>query len=95
MAAGHPEIAKASDGLTRLSLDPKARELARWREDQLFLYRTELARVATDAHEQGLERGRDEGLKTGIERGRDEGASQKRLSWRGPRALAIAISKCS
>ena len=35
-------IQRANDALEKLSQDPKVRELARWREDQLRLYRMEL-----------------------------------------------------
>jgi predicted transposase/invertase (TIGR01784 family) len=42
VAMQNRDIDKANQALGRLSEDPKARALARWREDQLRLYRVEL-----------------------------------------------------
>ncbi len=43
IAVANPIISEANDALEQLSRDPKAQALARWREDQLRLYRVELA----------------------------------------------------
>jgi hypothetical protein len=42
VAKENPDIDHANQALGRLSKDPEARALARWREDQLRLYRVEL-----------------------------------------------------
>jgi len=67
VAMQNPDIDEANEALGRLSEDPKARALARWREDQLRLYRVELKtaerRGLERGHEQGLEQGRKEGVR--------------------------------
>jgi predicted transposase/invertase (TIGR01784 family) len=54
VAMQNRDINKANQALGRLSKDPEARALARWREDQLRLYRVEL----TTAERRGREEGR-------------------------------------
>ncbi|MBN1609301.1 MAG: hypothetical protein JW940_21905 [Polyangiaceae bacterium] len=58
----NPDIRRATEALEHLSQDPKARELARWREDQLRLYRMELA----TAEQRGRQEGRQEGLRAAV-----------------------------
>ncbi len=41
----NPQIQKANDALEVLSQDPKARDLARWREHHLELHRAEMAEI--------------------------------------------------
>ena len=66
VAMGNEDIRKATEALDQLSQDPKAQRLARWREDQMRMYRVELA--ATERR--GLERGLQRGLERGLERER-------------------------
>jgi predicted transposase/invertase (TIGR01784 family) len=58
LAMGNEDIRKATEALDRLSQDPKAQSLARWREDQMRMYRVELAAM----ERRGLERGLEQGL---------------------------------
>jgi predicted transposase/invertase (TIGR01784 family) len=57
VAMENSDISKANEALGRLSEDPKARALARWREDQLRLHRVELK----TAEQRAEQRGRKEG----------------------------------
>ena len=50
----NPIISEANTALEDLSRDPKAQALARGREDQLRLYRIELATAERRGREQGL-----------------------------------------
>ncbi len=63
VATHNPDIDQAREALDRLSQDPQARLLARWREDQLRLYHVELAA----REERGRGEGRQEGIRTAIE----------------------------
>ena len=71
MATHNPDIDQAREALDRLSQDPQARLLARWREDQLRLYRVELAareeRGRREGREEGRHEGQQEGIRTAIE----------------------------
>ncbi len=69
IAMRNPDIGKATEELDRLSQDPAARDLARWREDQLVLHEMELGAALRQAREEGLEKGRE----AGREEGREEG----------------------
>ena len=55
----NPTISEANDALEDLSRDPKAQALARWREDQLKLYRVELATAERRGQEDGLRSARE------------------------------------
>ena len=66
LAMGNEDIRKATEALDRLSQDPKAQRLARWREDQMRMYRVELAAIER--------RGLDQGREQGIEQGREQEA---------------------
>ncbi|MBN2192874.1 MAG: PD-(D/E)XK nuclease family transposase [Polyangiaceae bacterium] len=59
LAMRNQDIGKANQALERLSQDPAARDLARWREDQIRLYEMELGTAR--------EEGREEGIRTAIE----------------------------
>ena len=65
LAMSNPQIQKANDALEVLSQDPKARDLARWREHQLELHRVEMAEIKR----QGIALGIEEGIEQGIEKG--------------------------
>ncbi len=68
VAMGNEDIRKATEALDRLSQDPKAQSLARWREDQMRMYRVELAAIERRGLEQGIEQGREQGIAEGRER---------------------------
>ena len=65
IAMDNPVIEKANDALDALSQDPKAQALARWREDQMRLYRVEMAAAKQKANEEGLREGIEEGMNKG------------------------------
>jgi len=73
VATHNPDIDQAREALDRLSQDPQARLLARWREDQLRLYRVELAAREERGRREGHEEGRHEGQQEGRQEGRQEG----------------------
>jgi predicted transposase/invertase (TIGR01784 family) len=66
LAMNNRDISEATDALERLSQDPKAQQLARWREDQLRMYRVELTAIEKRGVEHGLEQGREEGLREAV-----------------------------
>ncbi len=68
LSMSNRDIEQATEALERLSQDPKAQELARWREDQLRLCRMELTTVERRGREEGLREGHQEGLREGQER---------------------------
>ncbi len=63
LAMTNRDIRQANQALEQLSQDPEAQRIARWREDQLRLYRMELA----TAERRGREEGREEGLEKGLQ----------------------------
>ncbi|MEM7676482.1 MAG: hypothetical protein AAF449_10810, partial [Myxococcota bacterium] len=67
---------KANEALKKLSQDPEAQRLARWREDQMFLYQVEMTEAKKNAKEEGQKEGRREGQKEG----RREGLTATRQS---------------
>jgi len=66
LAMDNADIRKATEALDQLSQDPKAQWLARWREDQMRMFRVEQAAIER--------RGLKKGLVQGIERGREQEA---------------------
>jgi flagellar biosynthesis/type III secretory pathway protein FliH len=56
LGMANSDIHKANEALDELSQDPHARDLARWREDQLRLYRVELATAERRGREEGQRR---------------------------------------
>ena len=65
-------ISEAKETLEQLSQDPKARELASWREMQHALYRMELGMAQEQAEAKGLRKGIREGKREGEAKGKRE-----------------------
>jgi predicted transposase/invertase (TIGR01784 family) len=82
LAMQNADIHEANQALEQLSQDPEAQRLARWRKDQLRLYRMELGIAERKAREDGLKQGREDGLKQGredgLKQGREDGLKQGR-----------------
>ena len=76
IAMDNPVIEKANDALDALSQDPKAQALARWREDQMRLYRVEMAAAKQKANEEGLREGIEEGMNRGLKEGMNKGLKE-------------------
>ncbi|MEO0854060.1 MAG: Rpn family recombination-promoting nuclease/putative transposase, partial [Cyanobacteria bacterium J06648_11] len=79
-------INEANQALTQLSRDPEAQRLARWREDQLRLYRVEMTAAQRTARQKGLEEG--------LEKGREEGLEKGQLAGRQSEAREVIRSLC-
>ena len=89
IAMDNPVIEKANDALDALSQDPKAQALARWREDQMRLYRVEMAAAKQKANEEGLREGIEEGMNRGLKEGMNKG--QKMAANAAIRAICTAF----
>ena len=82
-------ISEAKETLEQLSQDPKARELASWREMQHALYRMELGMAREEAAAKALRRGEAKGKREGEAKGKREGKREVLLMFFGQAGFTL------